>query len=230
MKVVITSSTGKETEQLKQQLHSLYNKQNAGLQLSFHISGVGMLNSCFSIAKLIFEQKPDLIIQAGIAGTFNYNIALGNVVSVKDEILADTGVEENGEFRDLFDLNLQQENEFPFVARKLENIFISKVNFLQLEEVTGITVNEITTRRERIEDLKMKYQPAIELMEGASLHYCCLMTSTPFIQIRAISNYIGERDKSKWRFKEAFDNLTNVVINYIKQLDQDGTSKFSGLK
>ena len=221
MKVVITSATEKETEQIKLRLYSVYTQENARFGLSFHNSGVGILSSCFSITKLIFEQKPDLIIQAGIAGTFDNNIALGKVVTVNNEILADTGVEENGSFKDLFDLNLQQENSFPYTSRRLPNTFLSKLNILKLEEVTGITINEITTRLARVEELKTKYHPSIESMEGASLHYCCLQTSTPFIQIRAISNYIGERDKSKWKFKDAFDNLTAVTIKFIKHLNTE---------
>ncbi len=223
MKVVITSATEKETLQIKSTLNPLLTILKQRLDVSFHISGVGILSSCFSIAKLIFEQKPDLIIQAGIAGTFDNNMSLGKVVIVKDEIPGDTGVEENGGFNDLFDLNLQQENEFPFTEKRLRNCFLSDLNYLKLEEVTGITINEITTRQARIEELKAKYQPTIESMEGASLHYCCLQTSTPFIQIRAISNYIGERDKAKWCFRDAFDNLSESVIKYIQRLDTHTT-------
>ena len=221
MKVVITSATEIEVEEIKRALNisSIYEK--AGLQIHFHICGVGLLSSCFSISRLIFEQKPHLIIQAGIAGTFDNNIATGNVVAVKDEVMGDIGVEEKGTFKDLFDLNLQSENLFPFTERKLHNRFLADLNHLRLQEVTGISINEITTRPDRIEALKSKYQPTIESMEGASLHYCGLQTSTPFIQLRAISNYIGEHDKSKWKFKDAFNNLAEVVLRYIDQLNKE---------
>lgn len=218
MKVVITSATEKEILQIKQTLNSDYTKANDALQILFHESGVGILYSCFSITKLIFEQKPDLIIQAGIAGTFNKETILGKVVTVKDEYLADTGVEENGKFSDIFDLHLHDKNLFPFTDKKLNNPNLEKLNLLQLKEVTGITINEISTRGQRIEQLKAKYNPEIESMEGAALHYCCLQTFTPFIQIRAVSNYVGERDKSKWNFEEAFKNLTATILKYMNEL------------
>jgi futalosine hydrolase len=91
------------------------------MTVSFHQSGIGILASCFSISKLIHEQKPDLIIQAGIAGTFNEEQTLSKVVVVKEEILGDIGVEENGLFKDLFDLALQDENLFPFSNKRLIN-------------------------------------------------------------------------------------------------------------
>lgn len=220
MNVVITSATEKETAQIKQTIFAKYPPGNEKLQVTFHQSGVGILSSCFSIAKLIFDKKPALILQAGIAGTFNTNHFLGKVVTVKDEILADTGVEENGSFKDLFDLNLQQDNLSPFKNKKLSNPFLTSLNYLQLDEVISATINEITTRPKRIAELKTKYNAEIESMEGASLHYCCIQTKTPFIQIRAISNYVGERDKLKWNFKDSLSNLTTTVTDYIACLHE----------
>jgi len=218
MKIVITAATEKEIILIKQAISPEYTKSNSKVLVSFHVSGIGILSSCFSISKLIFDQHPDLIIQTGIAGTFNNHFSLGKVVVVKEEIAADTGVEENGRFKDLFDLNLQNENAFPFFNKKLVNTNLEKLNYLNLDEVRAITINEITTRLERIVQYKDKYNPAVESMEGASLHYCCLQTSTSFIQIRAISNYIGERDKSKWEIKNSLQNLKSNILLYIDQL------------
>jgi len=218
MKVVITSATEKEVLQIKQSIQPSITASTTRPQVQFHESGVGMLSSCYSIFKLIFEQKPDLIIQVGIAGSFDNNIPLGNVVVVRDEIVGDMGAEENGSFKDLFDLNLQQENLFPFNGRKLINPLFDALNYLKIPAVTGVTINEITTRPARVEALKIKYRPTIESMEGASLHYCCIQTNTRFIQIRSISNYVGERDKSKWNFKDALDNLTKTIIGYLEQI------------
>ncbi len=218
MKVVITSATQREAFLIKEVINSKSTFDNSKLNILFHESGIGVLSSCFSISKLIYEQKPDLIIQVGIAGTFDKEVPLSTIVVVKEEVLADTGVEENGNFKDLFDLNLQSENVFPFIKKRLINNELTRLNFLQLKEVPAITINEISTRLERIEQLKVKYNPAIESMEGASLHYCCLQTSTSFIQIRAVSNYIGERDKGKWELEESFRSLRNVILLYLDHL------------
>lgn len=222
MKVVISTATEKEAILIKQAINPVYTNddQNSKLSVSFHESGVGILASCFSISRLIFEKKPDLLIQAGIAGTFNDELSLGKVVAVKDEIVADAGVEENRKFKDLFDLNLLQQNSFPFLNKKLLNTNLEKLNYLNLDLVSGITVNEITTRPQRIGLYKSKYNAFIESMEGASLHYCCLQAATPFIQIRAISNRVGERDKSKWEFKTSLQNLAATVLLYINHLSQ----------
>ena len=138
---------------------------------------------------------------------------------MKSEYLGDTGVEENGVFKDLFDLQLASQNELPFANKSLDNIDLKKWNITALPTVTSVTINEITTRQERIAQLSQKYNPEIESMEGASLHYCCIKTGVPFIQIRAISNHVGERDKRKWAIGEAFKNLSKTVVEYIDQLN-----------
>ena len=55
-------------------------------------------------------------------------------------------------------------------------------------------------------------------MEGAAMHYVCLMEKIPFLQLRSISNYIGERNKRKWNMNESIINLNNELIKLIKKI------------
>ena len=55
-------------------------------------------------------------------------------------------------------------------------------------------------------------------MEGAAFHYVCLQENIPFVQLRAISNFVGERDKSKWLMKEAIENLNRETIALVHPL------------
>jgi futalosine hydrolase len=132
--------------------------------------------------------------------------------------LGDTGVEEEGKWKDLFDLKLEKSSYHPFEKRKLPNQFLQEYNLLKLPEVASITVNEITTNKERMDQLIKKYDPIIESMEGAALHYVCREMNVPFIQIRSISNYVGERDKTKWKMKEAIENLNQTLLKYVDRL------------
>ncbi|BAV04182.1 hypothetical protein FLA_0161 [Filimonas lacunae] len=78
------------------------------MHVTFHQGGVGLLATAFSLTKLIYEEKPDLIIQAGIAGCFDTTQPLAKVLVIKDESLADTGVQEEGRWKDIFDLKLEK--------------------------------------------------------------------------------------------------------------------------
>ena len=59
------------------------------------------------------------------------------------------------------------------------------------------------------------FDPVTESMEGAALHYVCLMEKVPFVQIRSISNYIGERNKQKWDMMNSIVNLNETLIKII---------------
>jgi futalosine hydrolase len=217
MRVVITSATVDEWLVINQMINPLYASDSSRLQVSFHTSGVGILNTTFSLSSLIYQVQPDLIIQVGIAGAFDSKL-LGKVVVVKEEFLGDVGVEENGTFKDIFDLKLEKPSRYPFLKRRLPNMYLEKYNLLRLQTVASVTVNEITTKPERMAHLQKRYRAEIESMEGAALHYLSLQTNTPIMQMRAISNVIGERDKEKWVIDDALNALTNTTLKYLDRL------------
>ncbi len=220
MRVIISAATVAEWMPSFLNINALYTGESQRLKLQYHQSGIGMLAASFALTKLAIEDKPDLIIQVGIAGTFDTTQPLGTVVVINEETIGDLGVEEDGKWKDLFDLKLEKSSYHPFEKRKLPNQWLTKYNLLGLQEVSGITVNEISTNQERIQKLMKKYNPTIESMEGAAVHYVARETNIPFIQIRAISNYIGERDKSNWQMKLAIDNLNQTLIQYVDCLYQ----------
>ena len=220
MRVIISAATVAEWMPSFLNINALYTGESQRLKLQYHQSGIGMLAASFALTKLAIEDKPDLIIHVGIAGTFDTTQPLGTVVVINEETIGDLGVEEDGKWKDLFDLKLEKSSYHPFEKRKLPNQWLTKYNLLGLQEVSGITVNEISTNQERIQKLMKKYNPTIESMEGAAVHYVARETNIPFIQIRAISNYIGERDKSNWQMKLAIDNLNQTLIQYVDCLYQ----------
>ena len=189
--------------------------QNTSHNIHFMYTGVGMLSSAVSLTGHVLHQESNLIIQMGIAGCFANHISLGDVVIIEKEYLGDVGVWENNEWKDVFDLNLQKD-EMPFTNKSLVNENVNALNVLNLNKVTGITINEITTTEHRKKMVKEKYDPALESMEGAALHYVCNLYRVPFLQVRSVSNYVGERDKTKWKIKEAIENVNEAVRKMLE--------------
>lgn len=218
MRVIITAATVAEWMPSFLEVNNLYTSESQRLKLRFHQGGVGMLSTAVALTRLVLEEKPDLIIQVGIAGGFDPAVALGKVVIVQEEALADMGVQEDGKWKDIFDLKLEKSSYHPFERRKLPNPWLPKFNLLKLPQVSGITINEISTSKERIQQLIKKYNPDVESMEGAALHYICRGANIPFVQIRAISNHIGERNKANWKLKEAIANLNQTILKYVDKL------------
>lgn len=217
MRVIITAATNLELDGCAKKASQVFKKSK--LRISFHATGIGMLASGVKLTQLTTTQKPDLIIQMGIAGSYSKKEPLGKVMIVASESIADIGVRENGRFKDLFETGLQKENEAPFKKRKLTNPTIKSLNVLKSDLVAAVTINEITTSAKRIKEIIAANNPVLESMEGAALHYVGGLTKTPFIQIRAVSNYVGERNKAKWKLNESIEQLEAYVITYLAALE-----------
>lgn len=180
-------------------------------KISVLITGVGLTATAYSLTRALCTSRPDLVIQAGIGGTFDQHQRLGDTVIVGRELIGDLGVEEQRQFRSLFDLNLLSPDTAPWKDGWLSNE--RDLNSYGLPIVDGVTVNEISTAPHRIEAHTQR-SITVESMEGAALHYVCLMEKIPFLQLRALSNFAGERDKSKWKMKLAIEQL-NIELQRI---------------
>jgi len=189
--------------------------QNSKQTIDILISGIGVYATMYSLTKYCLQSKPDMIIHAGICGAFSNVLQLGDVVQVVSDCFADVGVYETNEFTSIFDMKFVDENAFPFTQTQLQ-LQNPIVHFLQ--QVSGVTVNTITSTEQQKQMCIKKYNPSIESMEGAAVHYVALQENIPCIHLRAVSNYVGERDKSRWNINLALKNLYNNIHLYISSL------------
>ena len=180
------------------------------------VCGVGIPSTVYHLTKKLSEEKYDLIIQAGIGGSFSKKIKSGEVVAVEQDVFADIGAEENKKFKTVFELGFGNENEFPFKNGYLINTS-EILQLVNLKKVNAVTINKINDRKKQSKLLKKMFNAEIESMEGAAFHFVCLQHNIPFLQLRSISNKVGERDKTKWKIKDAVENLN---IELIKLIDE----------
>ena len=190
---------------------------NADTGIDVLITGVGVPATLYHLQKRMQQIDYNLIIQAGIAGTFNKDIQLGQVVLVNQDTFGDIGIEEKENFISIFETGFVGKNEFPFQDGWLVNA--DEMNKLSdLAAVKAITVNKVSDSELQKQQFIKQFNADIESMEGAALHYVCLQENIPFMQIRSISNFVGERDKTKWKMKEAIKNLNTQLQKLINNL------------
>jgi futalosine hydrolase len=179
------------------------------------ISGIGLTASTYHFSKQVEIKTYDLVIQAGVAGSFDLAIPPGEVVVVKQDAIADQSVIELEKLKTLFDLKLVPQNQYPHKNGWLLNPHKEILKKTGLKAVKGISVNQISTAKQMIKFFRDRFEPVTESMEGAALHYVCLMENIPFVQIRSISNYIGERNRKKWDMNQSIINLNDALIKTI---------------
>jgi futalosine hydrolase len=181
------------------------------------VTGVGTPSAIYHLQKRIQQVDYDCIIQAGIAGSFSDDILPGKVVLVKQDCFADIGFEEKETFTPLFNTELADKHEYPFTDGWLMNTGPS-LQYANLPSVKAITVNKVSDSELQKQQYVNAFDAGIETMEGAALHYVCLQEHIPFVQIRSISNQVGQRDKTKWKMHEAVENLNKELTKLINQL------------
>lgn len=189
------------------------------IELDILITGVGLTGTTYLLTKQLQLKRPDLVIQAGIAGCFDKEIELGSVVIVRDERIADEAVLEDGKLVTLKDLGLRDPDQPPYKNGWLKNSRNQLLKKTELPLVKGISVNQLTTDKKTRKQYHEVFKPVTESMEGAALHLVCLSEKVPFLQVRAISNYAGERDKKKWKMKRSLRALNNELKNLLIKLN-----------
>lgn len=223
-KILYVTATGTEAEALRSikgldQSEGCYTAGNAEIFLL--ITGVGSVSTAWSMMEWISRNgKPDLAINGGIAGSFNHDIHIGDVVTPANDCFADSGIEDRDTFKTLFEAGLQDENEFPFVSGKIpaDSFYLNRMKSI-LRPVNAITVNTATGSESAIIKLVNKFNPDIETMEGATFFYICTREKIPFLALRAISNRVEPRNKDNWKIHTALQNLSEKLNEVIIRLE-----------
>jgi len=215
MYILVAAATAFEIQPLVKFLESP-DSPAPGHEVGTLITGIGTLAATWSLSRQIDRRRPDLIIQAGIAGCLT-DILPGEVLAVAEDHPADLGVWEGGRFSTVFDLGLADADTPPFSKGRLVNPYRHLLGLTSLTTVGAITVNEITTSAERIRWYQQNTRAIVESMEGAALHFVCLQAGVPFLQLRSVSNTVGVRDKTKWEMGLAIGRLNQALLDFLSQ-------------
>lgn len=223
MKILLVSATPFEInptiQVLKQNLIEFqpnrFQKGPNGLDIL--ITGVGLPATLFQLTQQLAVKSYDLIINAGIAGSFRKDIPLGSVVQVVEDRFGDLGVEQADQsFQDLFDIELLDPNTFPFERGRLHNKEANGFDFLP--KVKAITVNRVHGSKASIGRIKSKYSVDLESMEGAGVFYVAQQKGCKCLQIRSVSNYVEPRNREAWEIGLAIEKLNEVLVPIITSL------------
>ncbi len=219
MKVLLVSATLFEVQPLLQRAlpaSSFAGRGVAGQLIAtptfdLLVSGVGQLQCAAQLARVLAHSSYDLVIQSGIAGSFTPTYPKRAVVRVVSEVCADLGAEDNGSFLDLYEMGLLSPDEPPFEAAELHPPELPLGALLMLPQVRSVTVNRVLSEPHTIEWVRRRYTPDVVNMEGAACFYAALIAAVPVVQVRAISDMVGPRDRSQWDIAGAITALDSVL-------------------
>jgi len=207
MRVLIVAATEFEVGGLKSEVGSRKS------DISYLITGVGMVSTAFALGKHLASHNYDLAINLGIAGSFDRNIALGEVVEIVEDRFSELGAEDDEAFLTIDDLSFG-ESVFKSTAK------ISDFG-LTLKQVRAITVNTVHGNEASIQKLSRHFKAQLESMEGAAFFYACKQADLPCLQIRAVSNYVEKRNRDAWQIGLAIKNLDTFAARLLREVVRD---------
>jgi futalosine hydrolase len=178
------------------------------------ITGVGVMQASFHLAEAIHRKKPDVVLNAGIAGALDHSLKLGEAVWVTSERLGDLGALGPDGFEDIADMGFADKDQFPYKNGWLAlNTATDIMGWYddQLKMCSGVTVNTISGTEDAVNRLKSMYRMHVETMEGAGVFYACLYWGIPVYQLRTISNFVEVLDRSRWDIPLAIQTLNDQL-------------------
>jgi len=175
--------------------------------------GVGPVEAALGTARALAAAPYDAVINAGIAGGFRGRCTVGDVVVCAREDFADIGLEDGSSFPLPDGLELVRTVE---VDRGLLQPFLDGA--IPVIVGRGVTSAIVTSTDARAALLAARYRSDVESMEGFAVLRAAQAAGVPAIEIRGVSNVVGDRAANGWNFRagaEAAAGTTDAFLDVL---------------
>ncbi|HZE40951.1 MAG TPA: futalosine hydrolase [Stackebrandtia sp.] len=170
--------------------------------------GVGPSAAAAGTARLLARAEAagiryDGVVNAGIAGGLDGRVGAGDVVVAAAAVSPELGMVDESGFTPLGELGFGS------------NVAVCALRLAA--KVTGtrgdvLTVATITGTRDEAARLAKSYPDAVaEAMEGFGVGTAAAQAGLPFVEVRSISNAVGDRDVAGWDWTGGFAALTKAM-------------------
>ncbi|MCX4710699.1 futalosine hydrolase [Streptomyces griseus] len=147
-----------------------------------------------------------LVVSAGIGGAFTPLTPLGSLVVATDIVAADLGADTPDGFLPVTALGFGRDRFAPPPALVRD---VAAAAGAAAGPV--LTVSTVTGTAERAAGLLAAHPGALaEAMEGFGVAEAAARAGVPVLELRAVSNAVGPRDRDAWRIGDALAALTDA--------------------
>lgn len=212
LRILVMTSVSAEREAVLRGL-------NGAKGIDVMITGVGLAAAAASTATALATAKYDLVVNAGIAGGFSGQAEVGSLVVANEIVAADLGAQTLEGFCSLDELGFGSASipvDSTLVNRVTEAL---KVAGLPVKTGPVLSVSTVTDTVATALALASRVPGATaEAMEGYGVGTAAHNHGMPILEIRAISNLVGLRDRSSWRIEEALSILESASSTLLEVL------------
>jgi futalosine hydrolase len=172
-------------------------------------AGVGPGRAAASTASALTAAALDgapftLVVCAGIAGGFGPGAPVGSLVVADEITVADLGAESADGFLPVTELGFGTVSHRP-----PPSLVRAACAATGAHAGTVLTVSTATGTAARADALRARHPRALaEAMEGFGVAEAAALHGVPVLEVRAVSNPVGPRDRAAWRIGDALAALT----------------------
>jgi futalosine hydrolase len=172
-------------------------------------AGVGPAASAASTTAALTAAALDgrpytLVVSTGIAGGFAPGAPVGSLVVADAITAADLGAQTADGFLPVTELGFGTVTHHPPEALVRQTAAATGA-----ARGTVLTVTTVTGTAARATELRARHPRALaEAMEGFGVAEAAALHGTPVMELRAVSNPVGPRDRAAWRIGDALTALT----------------------
>lgn len=157
----------------------------------------------------------DLVVSAGIAGGFQPEAPVGSLVVADEITAADLGAETADGFLPVTELGFGT-----VTHRPPPSLVRAVVSATGARPGTILTVSTVTGTAARATALRERHPTALaEAMEGFGVAEAAAAHGVPVLELRAVSNPVGPRDRAAWRIGDALGALTTAFGKFAPVLE-----------
>ena len=193
-------------------------------------SGIGKTNASRGATILIERFSPGIIVNFGVGGAYpSSGLKTGDIAIAEKEIYGDEGISLRDGFHTaeaigipfLVKAGRRYFNKFQ-VNKKILKMAVSitqvthHASRITVKSGPFLTLSTCTGTLKRAMELEREFHAICENMEGAAVAHVCISYGIPMVEIRGISNTVGDRDMKKWDIKLAAENCQKVVKELLK--------------
>ncbi len=233
--LLLVTATALEAEPLKEALNweacdfplgELYRAPSQPVYLAHF--GLAKVNTAAGLALASEYLKPAAVLQFGIGGAYSSSgLSIPMLAVATQEVHLDTGIRTEEGWQGVEALG------FPMVGEHY-NIFPTDLELTQaIAEITGArpcsfgASETVTGSFEEADILQARFGVSLESMEGAAAAQVCCALKTPFAELRAVSNIVGERDKAVWEIPAAVEKVNWAVFRYLENLYEGSLTRLT---
>ena len=214
---LIVAATEHEVQPLTKNAHrinDMYNLYNLWQNTCLLVGGVGQYSTIFHLMNCLQKTgTPQSIINIGICGSYTENHAPENIVQVENDVQGDQLVESPEDWSTWHKAGIVKERQSPLTPSTPP-----WADALRLPKVSGLTTDFLTGKMSTIQKRKTFFKADVETMEGAAVFYVAERFNIPALQIRAVSNYVEQREKKHWKLNESISQLNKFVLENLKPI------------